>query len=312
MGSPADKYTSNMYTKFKRYAAWPLNQVVKLGDVGVLNGKIFEYRQNLSDLGYAFKSRGASKPIDENHSSGKDASVSFKAAGEAMPNSGLPVNEAGAKIAFGSQGAFIYQATGCVDEEIENKEALSTQILKWVKAGDWKQEWVVVDSVRTVQKAAILVSESDNAVVEVSGKGDLGTGGVSLATASAGLNVACKSGSVTHMVGKKAGLTPLFAVSRVKYSIWDHLVGGEGTVGRAMRSAGGGAKKKKASRVAEIKPSAILERVEVKPLKAAPKASKGGKARSAPRGKANAAGAGARTRAGAKATTRSAPRTRSR
>ena len=187
-------------------------------------------KQNLSDLGFKFKVR-TGEPTDWEHKSGKSVSVSIKAAGESFELPPIPLTQASARIAFGGAGAFVFQAAQCVETQIENTEALGKQILQWIKSNDWKEEWVVVDAVMTTDRALIMVCDSDKAEVELSTKGNLGAGGVSLATASGGLSVTRETGSITKVIGKTRGLTPMFAVSRVSYSIWDRLTGGEGTVG---------------------------------------------------------------------------------
>ena len=262
--APAASYVKSMYTKFKRYAAWPPGQRVKLGDIGVIRANMFEMKQNLSDLGFKFKVR-TGEPTDWEHKSGKSVSVSIKAAGESFEIPPIPLSQASVRIAFGGAGAFVFQAAQCVETQIENTEALGKQILQWIKSNDWKEEWVVVDAVMTTDRALIMVCDSDKAEVELSTKGNLGAGGVSLASASAGLSVTRETGSITKVIGKTRGLTPMFAVSRVSYSIWDRLTGGEGTVGRAAK----GPKKKtkatqraKGARAVAIKPATVLERVK--------------------------------------------------
>jgi len=265
MGSAAETYADNMYGKFRRHVAWPPNRVIKLGDIGVMDGAIFERRQSLrDDLGFKFKVRAAGQPVDLSYKSGRTASVSIKAAGKSLPNSAIPVSEAGARISFSSAGAFVFQATGCVEKEIEGIEALGKQILKWMKSGDWKEEWVVVDSITTVDRAAILVSESRKAELELSTKAGLGAGGVSLANADVTLSIVNELGTITRVIGKKAGLTPLFAVSRIKFSIWNQITGGEASIGRATRGSGESQRGRSTtgSNLAEIDPSKVLERVK--------------------------------------------------
>lgn len=267
--NPAASYTKSMYAKFQRCAAWPPGQRVKLGDIGVIKDNVFDRKQSLSDLKFKFKIRSGA-PTDWEHKSGKSVSVSVKAAGESFEFPPIPLKDAAARISFGGVGAFIFQAAGCVESEIENKAALGKQILSWIKSKDWKEDWVVVDAVMTTDNAVVMVCDSDKAEVDLSAKGNLGTGGVSLASASAGLAVMRETGSVTKVLGKNKGLTPMFAVSKVKYSIWDRLTGGDGTVARAVRATKGPAKgkrtknkvsKKKATSV-KIDAKSVLEKVK--------------------------------------------------
>ncbi|MCE9527665.1 MAG: hypothetical protein K8R36_16615 [Planctomycetales bacterium] len=273
--NPVSSYAKSMYTKFKRYAAWPPGQRIKLGDIGVIRDNVFELKKNLRNLGFKFKVR-TGEPTDWEHKSGKSVSLTFKAAGESFEVPPMPLKQAGARIAFSGAGAFIFQAVGCVESQIENTDALGKQILKWIKSKDWKAEWVVVDALMITDRAVVMVSDSDQAEVDLSAKGDLGTGGVSLATASSGLTVTREVGSVTKVIGKNKGLTPMFAVSRVKRTIWDLLTGGEGTLSRAAkevapkksakgkRTSSKKPVKKSAKKPVKIDPAKVLERVKRK------------------------------------------------
>jgi hypothetical protein len=70
MSSSVDYYANGIYNKFQHHAAWPPNTKLRLGDIGTLEGHLFQYRSNLKTMGIHFGTNPPSYPGDLNHSSG--------------------------------------------------------------------------------------------------------------------------------------------------------------------------------------------------------------------------------------------------
>ncbi len=216
-------YLREIYKRFSYLAAWLPNTKLKLGDVGMQQGEKFKQMTSLKELGVPFKVRKGTSSIDFTYTSKSGVSAQTKLAGEAGAGANLPLAKAGISIQFSKEGAFLFQAVGCIVNEIEDKYELGRAAIKLFKAGTWQEGWAVVDTLVCADCATIIVSNSKSATIDLTAKTPVAE--ANLASLDTGLSVNSQTGDVIQLIASK-GLAPLFRLSRVKQSILSKLMGG--------------------------------------------------------------------------------------
>jgi hypothetical protein len=218
--SAAAGYLRGLYQRFAYYGAWLPNSAMKLGDVGVMQGGAFQRLTTLGGLGIPFDVRAGTSPVDFAYTSQSSVKVQLRAAAEVAA---APV-AASVVLELGGQGAFLFHASGCVVSEVEGRYALGEALAGLLKQQRWKMEWCVVDSVVAADCATIVVSDSQSSSLELGAKAPVEAG--NLARADAGLEVRAQQGDVIRFIGAR-GLTPLFKISRLKWSLWAAVTGSD-------------------------------------------------------------------------------------
>jgi hypothetical protein len=233
MSSPVDTYFKSIHEKFGFYANWLPNAPRALGDVGVRDGMRFERLTDLGLLKVPFATIAGGVMPDLSHSSGTNVSVKLKAAGEAIPNVGLPLDKAGASISLSGSGAFLFQAAGPKTEQIQDRVTLGRTLAAMLKLqdGSWEEDWSVVVETVTTASLTVVMSASSEAKLELEASGALGPGGVALANVNGGLSVSTSTGSVTKVLAAAAAV-PMFKLVKLRRSIVDIILGRGPKLGR--------------------------------------------------------------------------------
>ena len=222
MAGAAKIYVKGVHQRFSYLGTWLPNVNLQLGDVGVLDGAEFKQMTTLQRLGIPFAVRPGVNKMDFSHTSQSGVKLQAKVKGEAAVGTTLPLGEAGLAIQFSQEGAFVFQATGSLVDEIENKQEVGQAVLKLVQQGRWDPNWGVVDALVKASCATIIVANSASAGLELTAKTPVQL--ASLANLDAGLSVSSQSGEVIQVIAQQ-GLTPLFNVSRVKKPFLASLLG---------------------------------------------------------------------------------------
>lgn len=221
MAELVELYSKGVKRKLKNYwAAWLPNTRISVGDIGTLNGYLFEKATSLRELNLKYHAEpdGDPSPLDLTSESG--VALSFKAAGETSPSfAHVGSGDAGLKIDFGSEGAFILQSPETRDSEIGDRLNLQRQIVQAFERGDWQKDWLVVTRVLKAASATVLLSKSSNASLELSAKANLAGDVAALGSADAGITVKYQQGDTLTMIGAR-NVTPLFQLSRLKTGIF--------------------------------------------------------------------------------------------
>lgn len=226
MVNPAEMYVNGIKRKLMDYfAAWLPNDILELGDVGLLTGggwfrwgTLFRRETSLKDLGISFVERPgtASNPINLASESG--VSISFKAAGESSPLApNIPQAQAGVSVEFGAEAAFVFKATDSYQHTIDNIAKLQTDILKAYRNGEWHSDWVVIVRLVKTPAASILISTSSKSKIELAADASIKTGSVDLGDATIGFTVKMQSGDMISFPLAK-DITPLFQLATIKNS----------------------------------------------------------------------------------------------
>jgi hypothetical protein len=242
MADVVEYYLTEMADKFHYYAAWLPGISLRLGDIGIINDQNqFIPKTSLKSRGIAFEVREDAKKNDLKHTSAEGVSISMKAAGDVMAGTKvLKPADIGFIAEFGRENAVVFQADGVVSTRIEDIDRLTADIAAKAEKNEWKKEWVVITELIAADSSTILISNSNNARVEIKANADVP--GLNIASADARLGVAFESGMHTSLVAKN-GLTPLFNVAKLESS-GTGIFGGIITIGhgntRGMRSPGKG------------------------------------------------------------------------
>jgi hypothetical protein len=247
VSNPLKTYVEGIHRELDFFPAWPPNAPHALGDVGLLKNGQFQQLTSLSNLGIDFHKKAGSQAADLSITSGKSVSVQIKAKGETLQGSSLPKAKAAALVEFKAAGAFVFQARGPVVQWIEDKVRLSEQILEMFQSRKtdgsrgWHEDWCAITEVVLVQNLTVLISKSDQGMVELSAEGSIPTGPIPLASVGAGLKIAKQSGEVLTFVSDQpnAPITPLYRIMRVKRTFLQRILGGE-DVGDVVRGAAEG------------------------------------------------------------------------
>jgi hypothetical protein len=236
--TPADLYIDGIKKKLKNHwAAWLPSEKLKLGDVGILDGRLFTRVTSLSDLGITFKERPDtdSTPIDYVSDSG--VTMYFKAAGEAsaaLPS--VPQGKAGIGVDFSATGAFVLKAAESYEPTMDNIVQVEKDVIKAYKAGRWKSEWAVIVRLIRTPVATIMISNSSASKIEFSAEADLALGTtVDLGRANLDFGVRMQKGDIIKFPQAK-NLTPLFQLARVKSKPWYNPLGSPSFAIKAVRA----------------------------------------------------------------------------
>jgi len=222
LSNPAKLYLREIYDAFSFMGTWLPNANLRLGDVGVLEGEAFKQITTLKDLGIPFKVREGEKKSDFTYTSKSGVRLKTKVAGEVAVGSTLPLANAGVSIQFEDEGAFLFQAAGCVTDEIGNRLEVGQAILKLLQAEIWKANWAVVSTLVHADSATIVVSNTGSAVLDLTAKAPLAL--ANLANLDTGLSVSSQRGDLIRFIAAQ-GLSPLFKLSRAKHSLVAKFLG---------------------------------------------------------------------------------------
>jgi hypothetical protein len=221
MSELVELYTKGIKQRLENYwAAWLPGTQFTVGDFGTLNGYVFEKVGTLDELNLKYYAETETDPTSLSISSESGVAVSFKAAGETNPSFAyIGVADAGLKIEFGAQGAFILQAPEIFASEMGDRLSLGRRIIAAFSRGIWEKDWLVVTRLLKATSATVLISKSSNASLELTAKANLSGVVADLGAADAGVTIKYQRGDTINMIGGK-NVTPLFQLSRLKSSFF--------------------------------------------------------------------------------------------
>lgn len=217
MSELVELYTKGIKRKLENYwAAWLPGTRFAIGDIGTLNGCLFEKVATLAELNLKHYAGPDTDPSPLEISSESGVAISFKAAGQTSPSfAHIGAADAGLKIDFGGKGAFILQAPEMCESEVGDRLNLRRQIIGAFSKGVWEKDWLVITRLLKATSATVLISKSSNASLELTTKGNLSGVVAALGAADAGIAIKHQQGDTVTMIGGK-NVTPLFQLSRLK------------------------------------------------------------------------------------------------
>jgi len=213
VATPLTRYVDGIYKKFGYRATWLPGTTLRLGDIGTLEQGVFVRIANLKDLEIPFETQTGEDPVHMRHVSSSSVKIAFNGIGSA-PVEGVPAS-AGIDVEFGSEGAYVFDALGCIDQSIRDQVKLEDALREALFLEKWKLQWMVVTHTIEAQSATILISNSGNSQLRLAANGNLAAAQQSLAHLDAKLSVTSQTGDVTKLVGGR-GLTLLYRLSALR------------------------------------------------------------------------------------------------
>jgi hypothetical protein len=232
-----ERYTKQLYARWRYFATWLPNAPIAVGDVGIVEGKLFQRVTSLKELGIPATVGPSGAPANYQHSSAGQVEVSAGGSADLAAAGGTAAPSATLSIRFKRAGATLFQAVDCVEESLSDLPGLERHLRESKQAGAWRAEYVVVHKLIRSGPAAIFVSEESDATVELRSSGGLEAGTLSVAHAAGALTVVRKSGEVTAVMAS-VGLTPLFGLGglrsrRSRDDAWNFMADPAGSADRA-------------------------------------------------------------------------------
>jgi hypothetical protein len=215
MASPVKLYQAEMHRNVGYFATWLPSDPIQLGDIGILEGGRFRRQGSLRELGISMAGVREGTAETMSYSASAERSTGVSAGVSAV----VPVAAAEFSIRFRSEGGYVFEAIGIRNVEVENRLELAQQILGVYERGDWRKEWLVVDSIYMAESATILVSEENSSEIVLKANANAPLGTLPLADPKLGLTVTSASGKIVHLVARN-NLSPLYSCMRVKDPIF--------------------------------------------------------------------------------------------
>lgn len=198
---------------FKKYFGnWEPTEIIKLGDIGVIENDMFIHLGNISTMGLTSLPIEIQNGVGNKTFSTKD-SVSVKLKAKATV-AGINTN-AGVEIAFSMGNSLFINAIDCSVERFSDKISLGNKILDLYKIEKkWNKNWVVITDIITSKNTTIAISETANSniVLEATSSAisqiDLMDASLSLAVAS--------NNQVGYCAESRVNITPFFSICGIK------------------------------------------------------------------------------------------------
>ncbi len=235
MTSVGGLYLKEIHREFDYLATWLPNTHLKLGDVGLLQGDKFVQQTSLNDLEVPFKVRKGAKSTEFTWTSKSGFSLYDEGSGTTIPpGATIPLAKAGASIKFSKEGAFVFRASGCMIDGIDNIAGLRPWIVDLLKKKVWDKNWAIVNTLVRADSATIIVSKSRESTLDITAEVPITL--ATLTDIDAGLSVNGQQGDIIQFIAAK-GLSPLFKRSRVKRSLISKLLDNDDKI--ILRELGG-------------------------------------------------------------------------
>ena len=210
-------YTQEVYANLRPlHATWEPTQPLKIGDIGVLQGRAFRQQTHLDALLIEFSERrGGARP---NLWFGSHGTTEIELKPEVVAAAGVLPQRASLELSFNSEGAVFFHAAQCESVFISDKKTLGRAVIDRFKRSDWDQKWVVVTEVVKAAATTIVISGQSDATLKLEAQATV----PSLDLAESNLRFQVRSvARVDYQLISSNGLTPLIGLSKLQRS-WFH------------------------------------------------------------------------------------------
>jgi hypothetical protein len=168
MNGPLDSFWYEISNHLDRIPVWLPGTPMRLGDVGVFDGRGWSQQTTLAALGIEYSTDLDGEPVTYDYSSADGAEVSIDLSAPAVPAGHL-----GLQVRFSRGGAFVLKADRVTIQRVPDLAGIDHQILEMYQEGAWKRDWVVVTEVAHGGPSVTLVSAGSQSTAVV----DLGAVG---------------------------------------------------------------------------------------------------------------------------------------
>lgn len=215
-----EKIQRRIHSKTLMFGTWLPTDRVNVGEYGLLRRGRFNREGQVRQRGVAFsESRSALVPSKLGFSD----RAKFVTRNSLSADVGRNLAAGALDISLSGEGAFVYHLEDIVAKRISDKEAFFTALFLAILSGKlkWQDEFVLIDEVREVGSATMIVLESDSGKLVLKGKIPAGAeSSAPLAKVDAQVSVDVESGSVFQVIGE-ASTTPLYSVRRLVFDPTD-------------------------------------------------------------------------------------------
>jgi len=210
------RYTEGVHEELDYLATWLPTVQLAPGDVCTLEDLQLQKVATLGEFGVTFEVESAPVETDIEYSSADEVSLQVKAAGQApIAGSALSIDDAGLTVRFARAGAVLLRLSGCTSRQISNLHAVGQQVLALHRDDKWPKGYAVITEVVEAGASTILISQGDDASLDLVAKGGVGAGPVSLASLDAGVQVKREARIGAKFIAAP-GLTPLARAAGVR------------------------------------------------------------------------------------------------
>ncbi|MEV6286244.1 hypothetical protein [Kribbella sp. NPDC051770] len=227
MPTAEEAYTESMFGQFSYLANWLPGTPLKLGLIGVLQGKTFVPKSPIGTFGVRFGTTSEPGPQQSlQFQSSSEIKVDVKVAGEVsklVP--ALPEAQAGAAVSFGASSGVVFHARGITISRVSDVIGLEAAIWDLWDRGIWNPDWVVITELVKADRTTVLISEGRYGKVELGVSAAVPAGPVDLGDLTGDLSVVSSYGMHTQLIGE-GGLSPLFRAVRIKKSLFGTKITG--------------------------------------------------------------------------------------
>lgn len=211
-----DQYTSEILEELNYNAAWLPTVQLKPGDVCDLHGNEIRVVSHLDEFKISFELEDRPVATDIEYASAGAVSIQVKLKGEPPPTGSLlDVSDAGISLLFGRSQAVVLRMAKCASKRLKSLQQVGTQVLAQHNAGTWPEGYVVVTETVSAGGSTIIISNGENAGMDLTAKAGVGEGALTLASIDAKFHVKRESKIGAKFVAVP-GLTPLVRVSGIQ------------------------------------------------------------------------------------------------
>lgn len=212
-------YTEAIRNHFKVFFAnWPIGEPVKLGDYGIMSGKIFIREGNIvNDYNLQFQPRIGLSRDNYYFKSTDSVKVEFFPKGSYI-QPGMPRISASMEIGFANEEAVFFNAAGIKNHSIESSAKLGETILSMFKEGKWSEKRVIITRLVQADSTTIIISGKTNASISLDAKG-AAIPNIDLADTSIKLAVSVDNG-IGFKIITEGGYFPMIGISGIKAKRW--------------------------------------------------------------------------------------------
>lgn len=211
MSTPVKVYQEEMHSNLGFFANWLPADPIEVGAIGEIKGGRFRQAASLTDLkiGFDLSEESSPHPLKYQSTSGTDVLLGGAAsAGEALL-------DAEVRIEFSQEGAFLFEATGVRQVQIQNRFEVASKVLKAYEKGKWQSNWYLVESTYFAEAATVLISQDKSAGLTLSSKANVPISSTSLADPNIELSVKSSRGRIFQIISGKE-MRPLYSCLRLR------------------------------------------------------------------------------------------------
>jgi len=203
-------YQREMHDNVGFFATWLPGDRIEIGDAGVFVGGRFRKMSSLKELGieYTIEKGPTTQELKYTATSGVKLQT---AAGAGVTTLG----KAEISVEFSQAGSFVFHASGLQQVSIKERQSVAKQLLTAIEQKAWQMDWFLVESLRTTERATIIVSEESSGGIVLDAHAQAPLPGISLADPHISLNIRSMHGKIVHVIGE-GGLHPLYSCLQMR------------------------------------------------------------------------------------------------